>query len=788
MPDFLQGGGEMGAFMRRFAWDRHPLGPPENWPQALRTTARLMLTTSHPVYIWWGPELFCFYNDAYAASVGPEKHPSMLGARGREVWAEIWELIGPDIERVMAGQGATWHEDRLVPIYRHGKLDDVYWTYSYSPIDSAEGVGGVLVLCTETTNLVLDAQRREVARQRQQRLFEQAPAFIIIMRGPEHVVEFVNDAHRHVFDSERWVGRSIREAFPSIAGQGFFELLDQVYATGESFHAKEASVRYRRTPQTPLEERFLTFIYAPLYEEDGSISGIFCEGFDVTEGHLAQAQVRVEQQRFRAAVEAVRGTVWTNDATGRMTGAQPGWAALTGQSYGEYQDYGWTNAVHPDDVQPTIDAWAASVHARSTFTFEHRVRRGSDGQWRTFAVKAVPLVDDAGAILEWVGIHTDVTDARSAESALREADHRKDVFIATLAHELRNPLAPVRNALQVARSANATDAQRRWSHEVIDRQVRQMALLLDDLLDVSRITRGTLQLRRERVELAAVVDLAIETARPLIDARRHTLTVELPDTPVFLDADALRLAQVLSNLLNNAAKYSEPNGRIELHAGRSDGVLRLEVADSGIGIESEMLPNIFEMFSQSVHAIERAEGGLGIGLALVKGLVALHGGTVEAESAGRGAGSTFIVTLPCERAGSPATLAGPEDLPRAAISRRILVVDDNADSAESLALMLQLQGHETRSAHEGEQAIEIATRFRPHVVLLDIGMPRLNGYETAQRLRTGESNHPVTLVAVTGWGQVEDRKRAMAAGFDHHLVKPVDPSMISALLASLSPS
>jgi PAS domain S-box-containing protein len=494
--------------------------------------------------------------------------------------------------------------------------------------------------------------------------------------------------------------------------------------------------------------------------------------------------VRLEQQRFRAAVNAVRGTVWTNDASGRMKGVQPGWAALTGQSLDEYQDYGWAKAVHPADVQPTIDAWEAAVAARTAFTFEHRVRRAADGQWRTFAIRAIPLVDDAGEVLEWVGVHTDVTEARNAENALREADYRKDVFIATLAHELRNPLAPVRNALQVARSDKATDAQRRWSHDVIDRQVRHMALLLDDLLDVSRITRGTLQLRPERVELSAVVDLAIETSRPLIDARQHTLTVKLPDVPVFLSADALRLAQVLSNLLNNAAKYSEPRGRIVLQASNRDGLLRLEVSDSGIGIEADMLPNIFEMFSQSVHAIERSEGGLGIGLALVKGLVALHGGTVEATSGGRGAGSTFVVTIPCERVGSVAAQIAAHELPPATTPRRILVVDDNADSAESLALMLHLQGHETRSARDGEQALEIATSFRPHAVLLDIGMPGLNGYEVARRLRAIHLGQPLTLIAVTGWGQAEDRKRALAAGFDHHLVKPVDPLAMAKLLAA----
>ena len=322
----------MGRRMRAYAWHSHALGPPAAWPQALKTAVRLMLTTQHPVFIWWGPQLYCFYNDAYAQSVGPEKHPRMLGAPGRDMWAEIWAIVGPDVDRVLAGEGSTWHEDHLVPIERHGKIDEVYWTYSYSPIDHEGGVGGVLVLCTETTQRVLEARRREEARQRQKRLFEQAPAFVIVMRGPEHVVEFVNDAHRAAFNSDGWVGKTIREAFPSIAGQGFYELLDGVFATGKTFHAEAAEVRYQRTPDGPIESRNLNFIYAPWIDDGGKIVGIFCEGFDVTDTHQTQQKLRLGEQRFRAAVDAVQGTLWTNDADGKMTGEQPGWASLTGQS------------------------------------------------------------------------------------------------------------------------------------------------------------------------------------------------------------------------------------------------------------------------------------------------------------------------------------------------------------------------------------------------------------------------------------------------------------------------
>jgi PAS domain S-box-containing protein len=488
----------------------------------------------------------------------------------------------------------------------------------------------------------------------------------------------------------------------------------------------------------------------------------------------SEAERRLSEQRFRGAVDAMQGMLWTNDPQGRMKGEQPAWAALTGQSFDEYQDYGWANAVHPDDVQPTIEAWEHAVTEHRMFEVEHRVRRVFDGAWRRFAVRAIPLLDRKGNVVEWVGVHTDITEKRAAEEALLEADRRKDEFIATLAHELRNPLAPIRNAAKIAGASNASEEQRRWAHDVIERQTRHMALLLDDLLDISRITRGTLPLRKEAVELAAVVETAIETARPLIDARGHALTLDLPREPVWLEADALRLAQVLSNLLTNAAKYSEPKGTICLSAEHSDDQLTIRVTDSGLGIEPQMLPRIFEMFSQGQPAIDRSEGGLGIGLALVRGLVSLHGGTIEAASAGAGKGSTFTVRLPLPGHRAAGTPAGDKaDSRGASLPRRVLIADDNRDSAETMALLLSLEGHDIRFAHDGEEALRIAASFHPDVVLLDIGMPNMNGYETARRLRAQDWGRDVKLVAITGWGQAEDKRRASEAGFDHHLVKPV---------------
>jgi signal transduction histidine kinase/CheY-like chemotaxis protein len=371
---------------------------------------------------------------------------------------------------------------------------------------------------------------------------------------------------------------------------------------------------------------------------------------------------------------------------------------------------------------------------------------------------------------------SELLERDQAEQERRAADRRKDEFLATLAHELRNPLAPIRQAARVARAAAATPEQQRWSTEIIERQVNHMALLLDDLLDVSRITRGTLVLRRERVALAEVIAAAVETSRPAIDARAHALQVELPTAPVWVDADPLRLAQVLGNLLNNAAKYTDRGGHIRLWTARpAADAIAIHVRDDGIGLDDAALTRVFEMFSQVTSSIERSEGGLGIGLALVRGLVEMHGGRVEARSDGPGRGSEFVVHLPLPAAAQPAVEPEPEGLPEAPSEpRRILVADDNVDAAESLALLLRLDGHCVDVVHDGEQAVAAAMHGCHDVALLDIGMPRLNGYETAQRIRAGSRDSPMLLVAVTGWGQREDRKLAAAAGFDHHLTKPVD--------------
>lgn len=397
------------------------------------------------------------------------------------------------------------------------------------------------------------------------------------------------------------------------------------------------------------------------------------------------------------------------------------------------------------------------------------------------------VVDAFNRMLDEVQLRTRALEA--SDAALREADRRKDEFLATLAHELRNPLAPIRNAAELLRLNAADDRQRERAREIISRQVRRMGLLLDDLLDVSRITQQRLVLKKENVSLAAVVSTAIETARPMIDSKQHSLRVSLPSESVEIEADPLRLSQALSNLLHNAAKYTDPRGAIQLSAVVTAAELRIDVSDSGIGIDPRVLPAIFQMFTQVDSPIDRAEGGLGIGLALVKGLVALHGGTVEAVSAGAGRGSTFTIRLPGPRIGARQSdnhESSPGiDTPNGPICR-ILVADDNVDAAESLGLVIRMWNHEVCVAQSGRAALEMALRDRPDVCILDIGMPGMSGYEVARRIRNQPWGGGTVLFALTGWGQSEDVERAKAAGFDEHMTKPVDLARLAELLADHS--
>jgi PAS domain S-box-containing protein len=513
------------------------------------------------------------------------------------------------------------------------------------------------------------------------------------------------------------------------------------------------------------------------------------ERWQLHELQRTQAALRAVSERLELAQQAGHiGTFEWDIRAGTVS-----WSATEEELYGlpaggfggKYEN--WKQALHPDDRERAEAEVLQAINHQKEYDTEFRIVR-PDGQTRWIASRGKVFFGPDGEALRMVGINLDVTERKQVLEELREADLRKNQFLATLAHELRNPLAPIRNAAQILKVKSPAQPELTWGRDVIDRQIQVMARLLDDLLDVSRISRNKLELRTCRVGLVTVVEAALETSRPVVEAGGHELTVSMPPEPIYLDADPVRLAQVFANLLNNAAKYTEVGGRISLTARRQGDEVIVAVRDSGIGIPAEILPRIFDIFSQATPALERAQGGLGIGLSLAKGLVELHHGSIEAHSDGPGRGSEFVVRFPVA-VGKPrpesAPPAGEEPLPPLT-KCRILIVDDNRDSADSLSMLFQITGNEVGTAYDGEQAVEAAESMRPDVVLLDLGMPRLNGYDVCRRIRQKPWGQRVLLIAQTGWGQEEDIRRTLEAGFNYHMVKPVDPAALSRLLASRS--
>jgi signal transduction histidine kinase len=413
----------------------------------------------------------------------------------------------------------------------------------------------------------------------------------------------------------------------------------------------------------------------------------------------------------------------------------------------------------------------------------------SDGERLHLYGNAVPLRDAAGNVRGAISAFVDITARVQAEESLREADRRKDEFLAMLSHELRNPLAPILNAVGVLKRPGLSDERLEWAREVIERQVENLTRMVDDLLDVSRITQGKVALKRENLDLAAVVARALETSRPLIEARKHKLTVKLPPRPVRLNGDLIRLAQVISNLLSNAAKYTGEGGDIQLTGETVNDEVIVRVKDNGIGIPAEDLQRIFDLFIQAERALDRALGGLGIGLTLARGVVEMHGGRIEAFSDGPGRGSQFVARLPALTDAPGGACESSFVVKDAGIGAsktcRVLVVDDNVDSAESLSVVLSLEGHKTKTAHDGPTALELARAFRPQVTLLDIGLPGMSGYEVARELRKQPGGRKAKLIALTGYGQEEDQRKSREAGFDHHLTKPVDYDALASLIDSM---
>jgi PAS domain S-box-containing protein len=776
-PAFLAGNSAMARSMRSHDWAGTAVGAPQQWPQSLRSVVNLMLGSGFPMFVAWGPELEMLYNDGYAEILG-RKHPGALGTPFRKVWYDILADIMPFVQRALAGE-TFFVENLPLRMQRKGEEEDTWFTFSYSPvIDEAGRTAGFYCACAETTATVLAEQNHRQQQERLQEIFAQAPGFVAVLRGPNHVFEVVNPGYQQLTGHRPLLGREVREALPEVVGQGYLELLDHVYRSGRPYAGNGAQVTLNREPGGEPSEAVADFVYQPLRDRAGEVEGIFVYGHEVTAQHQAQ-------QALLAFSNSIPAIAWEATASGKLLRFNSQWQAFTGQEEQRALVYGWSEALHPEDAPQMWETWKAARARGEEWQMEHRLRR-ADGTWRWFLTRAVPQKDGSGRVLRWFGTTSDIEDARRTAQALQAADRQKDEFLATLAHELRNPLAPIRTAVHLLSMPSVAEHTRTRAVEIIGRQVSHMSRLLDDLIDVARITQRRLVLKPEWVRVQSVVDTAIEAATPAAEAKRHTLTASVEQPQRWLQADPVRLAQVLSNLLNNACKYTDPGGEIRLEVGSDGTSILFAVTDSGIGMSAEALENVFAMFAQEQSALERSEGGLGIGLALAKGLVELHGGSICASSPGIGAGSRFEVRLPGASRDEEEADAQPAAAPGATGSGRVvLLADDNADAVEVLAELLRMAGHEVHVASDGTAAAELAARVRPHVMVLDIGMPGMNGYEVARQVRAQPWGRATLLVAATGWGQEEDRRKAIDAGFDLHLTKPFSPEQLLAAIAAL---
>ncbi len=498
----------------------------------------------------------------------------------------------------------------------------------------------------------------------------------------------------------------------------------------------------------------------------------------------AELALRESEQRFQLVVNGSGVAIWDSDLITGLTYWNPRTFELYGYSPtpdGSVTMEMWRTRIHPDDGELVRQAFERAVSTQTNFSLEHRILR-KDGDIVWVSAYGRYYYDDGGKAVRFAGLNLEITDRKRAQEELRAADRRKDEFLAVLAHELRNPLAPLRDSLRIFENSKTSDPTLITARRIMQRQTTQMVRLIDDLLDVSRISRNRLELRKEITTIAEAIESAVEICRPAMNAAGHRLSLQMPAEALYVNADRVRLAQIFSNLLSNSAKYTHPGGEIGVTVVSDGSEATIAIADNGIGIATDDLTRIFEMFTQVGRDTDHRVGGLGIGLALVSRLVQLHGGVVTAASQGLGEGSTFCVRLPLEKPAASSAQAMDPATARSVGRRKVLVTDDNEDAAMALAMLLTDMGNDVQIAHSGQEALNVAAKFRPDLILMDVAMPRLDGLEATRRLRMTEWGRRAAIVALTGWGQEADKRLSHEAGADDHLVKPVDPEALERVL------
>jgi PAS domain S-box-containing protein len=811
----FNGEGEVKALLRNLDWSGSPLGHPSTWPRELAVAYDMVLHSAFPMFVAWGPQLGFLYNDAYARIMGA-KHPAALGQRFESIWSEIWPDILPIIERALDNK-SSYHEDLPLTVIRKGYPEPSFFTFAYSPLHDGDGkVGGMYCTVIETTARVQSERRAAFELTVSDALrpltaptdiLERASALLGQQLGVDRVLYAEVDEERDMFFVARdWTGARL----PSIAGQtlGFRQFgrsLPSLSRAGGVLAVEDTRLDPRTTVpgcefaghgvlavlSVPLVKagRFTAFLAlhsatVRRWTEDEIllVRGMAERTWASLETARAQEELRRERDRSQYIFDTIAEgfllldgdfkVLQLNAEGERVAGLSA--AQVLGRSHWEV----WPESVDTEGgrmyrrVMQTGQAGAAE--------YCHDLP-GGGRLW--LDLRAYPTRE--GGIASFF---RDITDRKLAQEKLLAADKRKDEFLAMLAHELRNPLAPISAAADLLKIGRLDEARVRQSSAIIARQVRHMTSLVDDLLDVSRVTRGLVTLAKAPVTARTIVDEAVEQVLPLVRARGQALAVRVEDGTATVLGDKARLVQVVANLLNNAARYTPEGRAIEVQAAAAGDSLVLTVRDDGIGMEPELSERVFELFAQGQRSADRSLGGLGLGLALVKHLVELHGGCVSCASPGPGQGSTFEIRLPVMRAAEPDGPAPHASGPARGARLKLMIVDDNVDAAETLGLLLEACGHEVAVEHQPLRALARARDLCPDVCLLDIGLPEVDGNELARRLRSQPETADTVLVAITGYGQERDRDQAFSAGFRHHLVKPVDMDKLAGVLAEIGPA
>ena len=797
---------EMAERIRNHDWSTTSLGPIESWPRTLVSYVSLILELPTPAIVFWGDDQVQIYNDGYSVIMGP-RHPRYLGAPYRECWPDTYPLIYPMMRAVLDRGEVVRVDNTEIPVTRYGFEEEAHFTFTFNPLRDDDGrIAGIYQPVVEVTEAVLSQRRSETLRMIATPRPNTDPlqhAMAVLARDGSDLVfarVFEWDRERSANELVAQVGdagaQDFDEVVRRVADAGAPERTPTAYVMPLGGDARRGVVVFGTSPRLHFNDAYRAFFEAAgahlasllsTREQADTIAAL-----DRTSKEAAQR----ERHRLYAALMNAPGPFClltgedlvlelVNHACLRVWGRDESIIGLPFETaLPEVRDQPFPELlrrvlrtgepIRQQAVLARLDGDATAALRDVYFDFAYEPLRGASGKVESVIVFAVDVTHQVRAQRE---VERALEDARRASKS-------KDEFLAMLGHELRNPMAPIVTALDMMRLRQDRDVSR--EREVIERQTKQLIRLVDDLLDVSRITRGTFILTKRRVDLAETIARAVETTAPLFSGKKHELRVDVRDELV-VDADADRMHQVFSNVLTNAAKYTPAGGTIDVTARRVDETAVVTVRDSGAGIAPEMLPRIFEMFVQDEQDIDRAQGGLGLGLAIVRAIVRRHGGDVTARSDGKGKGTEIEVCVPLstdQSAYAPDT-ERTRRIRVAEVSRRILIVDDNVDAATLLSEAIRAMGHQVRVAYDGANALKLAATFDPQIALLDIGLPVMNGYELAAHLRAQQSPPP-QLIAITGYGQASDRKHAEEAGFAVHMVKPVDISQLASTIEQLA--